>query len=115
MVCHPTFQFEGDGVAMILTSGGSRACTGSMVNDMRQSFRSFFLTANHCVSGDTDNWLIRFNYQSTTCTRPNADDLDVVTLNGTTFRAGLSNSDFALFELVQQVPPDVNTTYCYIQ
>ena len=110
MVCHPTFQFEGDGVAMILTSGGSRACTGSMVNDMRQSFRSFFLTANHCVSGDTDNWLIRFNYQSTTCT-PVADDFDVMTLNGTTFRAGSSNSDFTLVELTQQVPPDVNTTY----
>lgn len=124
MVCYPDFQFEGDGVAMILTAGGGRACTGSMVNDMRQSFRSFFLTAFHCVDvntangtlsageiSDAQNWLIRFNYQSTTCPRPNADDLDVVTLNGTTFRSGLSNSDFALFELVQQVPLDVNTTY----
>jgi hypothetical protein len=110
MVCYPAFQFEGDGVAMILTSGGGRACTGSIVNDMRQSFRSFFLTADHCTGGNTDSWLIRFNYQSTTCT-PGVDDLDVVTLNGTTFRAKWSNSDFALFELTQQVPPDVNTTY----
>ncbi len=121
MACYPGFQFEGDGVAMILTSGGARACTGSMVNDMRQSFRSFFLTAFHCVDGGNgtlsadeisaaENWLVRFNYQSTTCT-PGVDDLDVMTLNGTTFRSGLSNSDFALFELVQQVPSDVNTTY----
>lgn len=123
MVCHPTFQFEGDGVAMILTAGGGRACTGSMVTDMRQSFRSFFLTAFHCVDintangtlstgeiADAENWLVRFNYQSTTCA-PGVDDLDVVTLNGTTFRAANSSSDFALFELVQQVPSDVNTTY----
>ncbi len=124
MVCYPAFQFEGDGVAMILTSGGSRACTGSMVNDMRQSFRSFFLTAFHCVDVNTadgtlttgeisaaQNWLIMFNYQSATCDRPNEDDTEVVTLNGTTFRSALRNSDFALFELVQQVPLDVNTTY----
>ncbi|MCY7357266.1 MAG: CHRD domain-containing protein, partial [Rudanella sp.] len=123
MVCYPDYQFEGDGVAMTLLSAASRLCTGSMVNDMRQSFRSFFLTAFHCVDigatpgtlttseiTNAQNWLVRFNYQSTTCT-PGVDDLDVITLNGTTFRAGSSNSDFTLVELTQQVPPDVNTTY----
>ncbi|MCY7356447.1 MAG: hypothetical protein LH609_03090, partial [Rudanella sp.] len=122
MVCYPAYQFEGDGVAMILLAGGSRLCTGSMVNTMRQSFRSFFQSAFHCVdlnNSDTvdpielaqvQNWLVRFNYQSPSCS-PSQEDLDVVTLNGTIFRAGSPNSDFVLVELTQQVPPDVNTTY----
>ncbi len=122
MGCYPAFQFEGDGVAMILLAGGSRLCTGSMVNTMRQSFRSFFQSAFHCVDlNNTDtidptelaqaqNWLVRFNYQSPTCS-PSQEDLEVVTLNGTIFRAGYPDSDFVLVELTQQVPPDVNTTY----
>lgn len=122
MVCYPAFQAEGDGVAMILLANGSRLCTGSMVNNMRQTFRSFFQSAFHCVdldnSGTADpaeltqveNWLVRFNYQSLTCT-PSSEDTDVITLNGTTYRAGNAPSDFVLVELTQQVPPDVNTTY----
>ncbi len=122
MVCYPGYQFEGDGVAMILLAGGTRLCTGSMVNSMRQTFRSFFLSAFHCVDLDNsrtadaaeiaqaENWLVRFNYQSPTCT-PTQEDADVITLNGTTFRAGYANSDVVLVELTQQVPPDVNTTY----
>lgn len=110
MICYPDYQVQGDGVAMILTAAGSRICTGSMINNMRQSFRSYFLTANHCIGDGFENWLFRFNYQSSTCT-PGVDDLDVVTLNGATFRSSYANSDFALLELTQQVPPEVNTTY----
>lgn len=122
LICHPAFQAEGDGVAMILLANGSRLCTGSMVNNVRQTFRSFFQSAFHCVdldnSGTADpaelaqveNWLVRFNYQSLSCT-PSAEDTDVITLNGTTYRAGHAPSDFVLVELTQQVPPDVNTTY----
>jgi hypothetical protein len=50
MACYPAFQNEGDGVAMIVLANGSRLCSGSMVNNMRQTFRSFFLTADHCMS-----------------------------------------------------------------
>lgn len=122
MVCYPAFQFEGDGVAMVLLANGSRLCTGSMVNTMRQSFRSFFQSAFHCVDlnnnrvadaneiTNVENWLVRFNYQSRTCT-PSQEDTDVITLNGTTYRAGYADSDVALVELTQQVPPEVNTTY----
>ncbi|WP_019989738.1 hypothetical protein [Rudanella lutea] len=122
MACYPDYQPQGDGVAMVLLSDGSRLCTGSMLNSMRQSFRSFFTSAFHCADlndtgvledyelDDVQNWLVRFNYQSPTCS-PSQEDLDVITLNGTTFRAGYPNSDVLLVELTQQIPAEVNTTY----
>ena len=33
--------------AMILTSGGSRLCSGSLINNVRQDMTQYFLTANH--------------------------------------------------------------------
>ena len=113
MVCYPAFQNEGDGVAMIVLANGSRLCSGSMVNNMRQTFRSFFLSANHCMSSPAEvpNWLVRFNYQSATCT-PSAEDLDVyTTVNGSTYLANSDASDFVLIELSSQVPTTADITY----
>lgn len=122
LICYPDYQFQGDGVALILLASGTSLCTGSLVNTTRQSFRSFLLSAFHCIDRNSnrvadanevtqaENWLVRFNYQSATCA-PSADDLDVITLNGTTYRAGYADSDFALLELTQQVPPEANPTY----
>ncbi len=122
LTCFPDFQTPGDGVAMILLAGGTRLCTGSMLTDARQSFRSFFLSAFHCADSNgtkilddneiaqAENWLVRFNYQSPTCS-PSQEDLDVITLNGTTFRAAYADTDFLLLELRQQVPAEVNATY----
>lgn len=124
LTCYPDYQFQGDGVALILLGSGTSLCTGSLVNTTRQSFRSFLLTAFHALEitstidrilqpneiAQAENWLVRFNYQSATCA-PSADDLDVITLNGTIFRAGYANSDVVLLELRQQVPPEVNPTY----
>nr|WP_293834401.1 putative Ig domain-containing protein [uncultured Arsenicibacter sp.] len=132
VTCYPNLQNEADGVVMILIDQATRLCTGSMVNTTRQSFRSFLLTAFHCIDIGTyvnnvrtsyndgvltsaevtqaQNWLIRFNYQSPTC-NPSQEDNEVVTLNGSVLRASYSQSDFALMEINQQVPVDVNTTY----
>lgn len=118
LVCFPAYQTEGEGVALILVdfnSEGQYICTGAIVNDARQSFRSFFLTAFHCIDLDGDqvndaneaastaDWTFYFKYQSPTCT-PNQDDNVYVTLNGATYRAGSAASDFTLLELNAQAP-----------
>ena len=108
MACYPAHQFEGDGVVVILTQDGSAYCTGSILNDSRQSFRSFLLSANHC--GVTDNSLIRFNYQSPACT-PTTAPVQTLTMNGSDFRANYANSDFSLRELKSQIPAEANVTY----
>ncbi len=122
VVCYPTYQTEADGVAMILLADGTRWCTGSLMNAINQQYRSFLLTAFHCLdlnsnglmesseSAGVQNWLFRFGYQSPGCS-PAADDLDFVTMTGADLRALRSESDFLLLELRQQISPSVNPTY----
>lgn len=89
-------------VAMILTSGGSRICTGSMINNVRQDGTPYFLTANHCLGGN-NTWIFMFNYQSPNCT--NIDGPTYMTVQGSSLKANYSTSDFALLELTE-TPPD---------
>ena len=88
--------------AMILSSGGFRLCSGAMVNNVRQDLTPYFLTANHCLGGES-TWIIMFNYQSPTCA--NTDGPTNFTVQGTTLLANRSQSDFALL-LLQETPPE---------
>jgi len=96
-------------VAMILTSNGSRLCTGSMVNNVNQDLTPYFLTANHCISGNTNNWIIMFNYESSGCTNQNGPTN--MTVQGTTLKSNGSGSDFALFELSENPPESYEIHY----
>ncbi len=91
-------------VAMILTAGGSRLCSGSMINNVRQDLTPYFLTANHCVGSGYQNWIIMFRYQSSQCT-PSINGPLNYTVQGTQLKASNSASDFALFQLTE-APPD---------
>ncbi|GMU96790.1 T9SS type A sorting domain-containing protein [Ignavibacterium album] len=90
-------------VAMILTAGGSRLCSGVMVNNVRQDLTPYFLTANHCLINSPNTWIIMFNYQSPTCANINGP-LNY-TVSGTQTKANNSASDFALL-LLNEAPPD---------
>jgi hypothetical protein len=89
--------------AMILTAGNSRLCSGSLLNNVRQDLTPYFLTANHCMSGTPNTWVIMFNYQSPTCVNQNGP-LNY-TVSGTTTMAKNAASDFALLKL-NTAPPD---------
>jgi len=103
------WENEANSVAMLLTSGGTRFCSGSLITSVCQDFTPYFLTAFHCVdenvngtlsSTETDNvanWVFRFKYQSNSC--GGGDALSYVSLNGSTFRAGFLDTDFSLLEL----------------
>jgi len=95
--------------AMILTSGGSRLCSGSLVNNVRQDLTPYFLTANHCIYGNTNSWIIMFNYESSSCSNENGPTN--MTVQGTTLRSNYSHSDFALFELSENPPEEYNVHY----
>ncbi|WP_337865971.1 T9SS type A sorting domain-containing protein, partial [Ignavibacterium sp.] len=90
-------------VAMILTAGGSRLCSGVMVNNVRQDLTPYFLTANHCLISSPNTWIIMFNYQSPSCA--NIDGPLNYTVSGTQTKANNSASDFALL-LLNESPPD---------
>ena len=123
--CAPDYQFEADGVAMIFIFDGVAnyyLCSGSMLTDTRQSFRSYFLTAFHCINFNDDetismaeaattaSWSFFFKYQSPTCL-PTQDDNIYVTINGATFRSASPNTDVVLMELNRQMPLNQAITY----
>ena len=95
-------------VAMILTSGGSRLCTGSLVNNTSQDLEPYFLTANHCLGGN-NSWIFMFNYESPVCTNQNGPTN--MTVSGSTLLANSSTSDFALLRLNETPPEDYNVHY----
>jgi hypothetical protein len=123
--CAPDYQNEADGVAMIFIYDGVAnyyLCSGTMLTDTRQSFRSYFLTAFHCIdfnddgaigtaeAASTASWSFYFKYQSPTCT-PTQDDNIYVTINGATFRSASHNTDMTLMELNRQMPLNQSITY----
>ena len=95
-------------VAMILTSGGSRLCTGSLINNARQDLTPYFLTANHCLGGES-NWLFMFNYESSGCTNQNGPTN--MTVQGSTLLVNSSTSDVALLELDENPPLNYEVHY----
>ena len=95
-------------VAMILTSGGSRLCTGSIINNGAQDLSPYFLTANHCLGGN-NSWIFMFNYESPVCTNQNGPTN--MTVSGSTLLESSSTSDFALLLLNETPPESYNVHY----
>ena len=95
------FTNERDAVCKIFT-GTAEWCSGVLIGDDCQSFRSFVLTANHSLDGNVANWVFRFNYDSPNPTTPTCRGSDASTwlsYSGATLRANNAASDFALVEM----------------
>jgi lysyl endopeptidase len=96
----------------VISTGGSRFCTGFMVNDATGSRTPYFMTANHCgiSSGNAASLVVYWNYQSPTCGQHGGGSL-TQHQTGSTFRAAWSTSDFTLVQLSAQPNPTWNVTY----
>ncbi|MFB6306880.1 MAG: serine protease, partial [Flavobacteriales bacterium] len=89
-------------------SGGTRRCSGAILNNTAEDGTPYYLTANHCLNSSVSSWVFMFNYES-----PNCSDIDGptdFTVSGATLRANNSDSDFGLLEL-SKVPPDSFDVY----
>ncbi|MDP2722255.1 MAG: T9SS type A sorting domain-containing protein [Bacteroidales bacterium] len=115
------WQQQKQGVARILVKEGSQTfwCTGSLINNVRQDGKPYFLTANHCgetaSTSDLDKWLFYFNYESTDCQQP-VFEPEAQTISGSKLVAhsvsGITNgSDFKLLLLNENVPKTYNPYY----
>ena len=102
------WQNEVRAAAMILSSGGSRLCSGSLINNVRQDMTQYFLTANHCLGGES-SWIFMFNYQSAGCS--NQDGPTYQTVQGSTLLANSSASDFGLVRLTETIPESYDVNY----
>lgn len=105
---------QGDAVAMMMLANGSRFCSGSILNNQKQDYTPYFLTAFHCLDGDQsgvlstaeksapENYLFRFKYNSPTCT-PSSESTCYISYNTAYYRAGSQPSDFVLLRFQRQI------------
>ena len=71
VTCYPEWSSSATGVAQIFIerSGGSGACSGTLLNNRRQDGTAFFLTAAHCVQTEEEARSVTafWSYQTRTC------------------------------------------------
>ncbi len=95
-------------VAMVLLAGGTRWCSGALVNNVDEDETQYFLTAWHC-GGAEATWIFMFNYQSAFC--PNEDGPTNMTVQGSVHRATNAYSDFLLVEISEAIPAAYKVYY----
>ncbi len=88
----------------IITTGGSGFCTGTLLNNCAQDSTPYFLTANHCLGADVENWVFRFNWDSPSCDPTEQGPIDQTVANCTMLVSN-SPTDMAFLEL-SSIPPD---------
>lgn len=100
------FQNEKRAVARIIYRSGSYSyyCSGSLINNTEMDGTPYFLTANHCISNQTEaNSLITyFNYENSTCGSDDANESQ--TISGATLRATSTYTDFTILKLSENPP-----------
>ena len=94
---------EVSSVLLTLTDGGTRLCSGSLINNVNQDLELYFLTSETCLGGHED-WIFMFNYESSSCT--NQDGITNQTVSGATLLVNHYESDFALLKLEENPPED---------
>ncbi len=106
------WQNEKHGVCRITYEQGrySYLCTGALINNVNNDGTPYFLTANHCVSGDlvAQTVVAYFNYEQSGC---NTDDLTgYKTLSGASLKTTGENSDYTLL-LFDETPDESYQPY----
>lgn len=91
-------------VALVLTDNGRRFCSGAMINNVRNDGRQLYLTADHCVHGSWEKYSLLFNYERRTCGNYTQDGPLTDLVYGLKLLARHSPSDFALFEVTNEIP-----------
>jgi len=103
------WQDQKKGVARVMIVEGASGgwCSGTLLNNVLQDCKPYFLLADHCAHSctpsDLNQWVFYFNYEATACTNPSTEPTGN-TINGCTKRAqggneGSTGSDFYFVEL----------------
>ncbi len=94
----------------IITVGGSGFCTGQLLNNCENDGTPYFLTANHCISGSTNTWVYRFNWESPSCNL-NSNGPTNQSVSGSSIKVASGNTDVALLELNSTPPASYDVFY----
>ncbi len=90
-------------------------CTGTLVNNYRNNFTQYFLTARHCTD-DISDWTkvqFCFNYQNSFCNSNDGDDYDYYKVQGAQMigYCDVSWGDNALLLITEPIPIQYNVYY----
>ena len=106
--CYSDNAQERNAVARMLftKNGGSYLCTGTLMNDTQNSFKPYFLTANHCISTQTvaSSLETRWFYRSPSCNSGTLQSSTVRKTGGAQLLYASGNTDTA-FMLLNDTPP----------
>ncbi|MBP6297388.1 MAG: serine protease, partial [Acidovorax sp.] len=106
--CYSDNAQERNAVARMLftKNGGSYLCTGTLMNDAQNSFKPYFLTANHCISTQTvaSSLETRWFYRSPSCNSGTLQSSSVRKTGGAQLLYASGNTDTA-FMLLNDTPP----------
>ena len=120
--CYPEWSSSATGVALIVietSEGGSRTCSGTLLNNRRQDLTPYFLTAAHCVDTEEEarSTTAFWFYQTQTCNGELPDFQSVPYTEGARLLStlgggivdGRSNpeGDMTLLRLEGDLPDDV--------
>ena len=115
--CYTEWSSSAAGVALIMieTSEGSSSCSGTLLNNSRQDFTPYFLTAAHCVDAEEEarSVIAFWHYQTQTCNGELPDILSVPRTMGasllSTLGGGMENTsgDITLLRLGGDLPDGV--------
>jgi hypothetical protein len=120
VACEPSYAEESNAVALVLLSGGSHWCSGSLQMSTDFSFKPYFLTAFHCADSNLNNalssseianaeaWMFKFFFKKTTC---GGTDYTGTTYNSATFRAAYAFTDFLLMEINHNLKQNTSLTW----
>jgi len=99
-VCRMTF----------IDGGSGYFCSGFLVNNLKQDYKPYFMSANHCISSSysASTLVTYFNYENTVCNSDDASDLQ--TLSGAKLISNSAASDFSLM-LLNDTPPPAYRAY----
>ncbi len=91
---------------VILLSGGSGFCSGSLINNTANDCKPYMLTAAHCSAGASTAY--GFNYQRSGCGSGEPPGPTTQMVSGGTVRANFASSDFTLVEMSALPPQSFN-------
>ncbi|MDR1672308.1 MAG: trypsin-like peptidase domain-containing protein [Bacteroidales bacterium] len=90
----------------------TRLCTGVLVNQVGEIKKPYILTACHCVSTEemAAGTTVRFEYENETCGTSSTSPVQK-TIAGATLLASKRDLDFALIELLSDIPENFHPYY----
>lgn len=111
---------------MLITPAGQGSfwCTGQMLNTTQGTFNPIFLTADHCMQGNSSNvhnatgnnninCIFYWDYEAAGCANPGTEPGSITT-SGAVLMANKSDSDFALFWLLEDPFRDAGFVPLYL-